>query len=364
MKTSIDLVKIKADLLCLGIKPNKVARSIFEKQNPCQDWKTGNVGLHILLNGISYILVTISHDFDEKSPYCLETKDDKLFLLKNGVDIFEVESVAMPNWYNEKTSSGKAMPTFFLHEGKSFIHQAYSGCDFQRAELGCKFCGTSLGWKKVAPSEIAETVAMAAKENSEYHVCLGGGTILPFEKNVEYFADCLIEIRKRNHNIPVWIEMVPPASDDDISKLVDLGATSFGFNIEIWDDKLRDKICPGKARVSKRRYLGAMEKTLKLLGINHVGSCLVVGLEPNKKTVEGAKELASIGVQSCLLPFKPWNNSYYYKYSSCNPEDLLIVSEKAVNSMINNGISLDKSEGCLCCDGCTIDHDFYNILTN
>lgn len=46
-----DLVKTKADLLCMGIRPNAVAAEIFHRQNPCEDWKTGNVGVHIVFGG-------------------------------------------------------------------------------------------------------------------------------------------------------------------------------------------------------------------------------------------------------------------------------------------------------------------------
>jgi len=238
-----EIIEIKADLLCMGIRRNEVAESIYQRQNPCHDWKTGNVGIHISLEGGSHVLVTISHSFDEKSLYSLENREGNLVLLKEETVISQVNEVPMPNWYSKNTTTGVLMPSFFLHEGKAFLHQTYSGCDYHSSGLQCKFCGTGSDWKIGEPIEIGETVAEAVKENPTYHVCLGGGTRLPLNRNVEYFFECAAEIRKRNSKVPIWVEMIPPESNESISKLADRGVTSFGFNIEIWDEKLREEIC-------------------------------------------------------------------------------------------------------------------------
>ncbi len=355
-----ETIKTKADLLCRGIQLNEIAKSISHRQNPYQDRKTGNFGLHISLDGGSHILVTASHSFNQKSPYSLGYNREQLVLLKRGKIVNQVREIPAPNWYSKKTITMLPMPEIFLHEGNIFLHQTYSGCDYHSNGLGCKFCGTGSKRKIGKPIEIGETVAEAVKENPKYHVCLGGGTRLPLNLNVEYFSECIVEIRKRNPNVPVWIEMIPPESDD-ILKLVHMGATSFGFNIEIWDDALRNEVCRGKSIILKNRYLRAMKEALDILGPNRVGSCLIAGLEPIEESIKGATELASIGVQPCILPFKPWDKSVYSNRTHCNPEDLIKVSKAAVNAMIQNNVSPEENEGCLLCEGCTIDHDIYKL---
>ncbi len=89
--------------------------------------------------------------------------------------------------------------------------------------------------------------------------------------------------------------------------------------------------------------------------------CILVGLEPIESSIKGATALASIGAQPCILPFKPWDNTLYSHYSPCNPKDLNKVSSEAVDSMIENGILPDENQGCLLCEGCTIDHDIYKF---
>jgi hypothetical protein len=356
------IIKIKADLLCMGIRPNELVERIYSRQNPSGDWKTGNVGLHLQFEDGSHVLVTVVHKFDSKSPYSLENGNSGLVLKKGEEFASHVREVEMPHWYEKTTTTSTPMSAIFLHEGSAFLHQAYAGCDYHAVQMQCKFCGTGSKWCIGTPKEVADVVVQAVKENKNYHVCLGGGTRLPLQRNVEYFNECLTEIRKNNSEVPSWIEMVPPKSDAELAMLVESGATSFGFNIEIWDDDLRREICPGKSRIGKKRYLAALKAAKHLLGENRTGSCLLVGLEPINSSIKGAMELASIGVQPCMLPFKPWDKSFYKDRYPCNPADLIEVSKSAVKAMIDNGIAPDKNEGCLLCEGCTIDHDIYNIF--
>ena len=164
-----EIIKIKADLLCMGIRANKVAEEIYQRQNPCEDWKTGNVGLHISLEGGSHVLVTVYHSFDQLSPYSLEHNEGKLVLLEGRKVVNQVREVPMPDWYSKRTTSMVPMPTFFLHEGRAFLHQAYSGCDYHSRGLECKFCGAGSNWRIGVPVEIGETVVKSVT-NYKYKV--------------------------------------------------------------------------------------------------------------------------------------------------------------------------------------------------
>ncbi len=356
-----NIIEIKADLLCLGIHRTKSADNIFKMQNPGNDWKTGNVGIHIVLENGSYVLVTMSHSFDQCSPYHIENDNgDKVFqLYKDNSRIMTINSVLMPQWYLKKTQTGKNMSSVFLHEGRVFLHQTYRGCDFHRMGLPCKFCGTGIEWDIGSPIEIADTVEEAYNKNQKYQVCLGGGTRIPFENNIEYFLDCVSNIRNRVKNIPIWLEMVPPDSDNDIERLVNAGVTSFGFNVEIWDEILGQEICPGKYKLSK--YLSAMKIALSLVGSNRVGSCLIIGIQPVKEAIQGVIKLATIGVQPCIVPFKPWDGSLLKEYPQCKPSELIGVSKIAAKTMLDNNISPDQNQGCMKCESCTIERDIYKL---
>jgi len=352
--------RIKAELLCWGLHPNEATSEILSRQNPCYDQKTGNFGIHIAFPNGSHTLVTVAHEFDYRSPYLLARQDGGFVLTKDRSPVCTVKEVQMPQWYLKHTTSGRRMPSVFLHEGSRFLHQAYSGCDYHRRHLGCGFCSAGNVWSIGTPEEVSEVVRAAVKENGNYHVCLGGGTRLPLERNYDYFLECTSRIRQHSSSCVIWVEMIPPPPLR-ITNLVKEGVTSFGFNIEVWDDRRRREVCPGKGTLPKKDYLKRMEKAVSLLGPNRVGSCLIVGLEPLESTIQGAQTLASIGVQPCLLPFRPWDKSAYEESSPCVPETLTTVSGAAVQFMKASGINPHLNHGCLGCEGCTIDHDLYGL---
>ena len=210
---------------------------------------------------------------------------------------------------------------------------------------------------------MGKTVEQAYKENPDYQICLGGGSPLTPGKGTEYFLRCIKEIRKRVKNVPIWVEMVPPAENRYIQKMIDAGANSFGFNIEVWNDNLRKKICPGKFEVSKERYLEAFRFVTKRLGKNKVGTVLIAGLEPKKSTENGARIMSKMGVRVCILPFKPWNGSTYEKRDPCNPKDVLWLSKRIAKLMKSNKINPKKNYGCLNCSSCTVDEDLLKCLS-
>lgn len=356
-----EVVRLKAGLLCEGLFPNPVAQAICQRQNPCEDWKTGNVGIHFAFETGSHVLATVDHTFNRDSGFSLESNEAHLVLLERGTAVCRVAEIAMPSWYKESTSMCGDMSGLFLHEGRAFLHQTYSGCDYYATKMQCMFCSAGPKWRIGTPSEIGEVVSRALAENPAYHVCLGGGTRVPIERNVAYFSECAEQIRKANPRVPIWVEMVPPDSDEEILRMVEAGVTSFGFNIELWDDKRRQELCPAKALVSKTRYLSAMEYALEVLGPNRVGSCLMAGLEPLQSSIRGCCVLASIGVQPCVLPFKPWDGSDHAAEGCCTPNNLVEISRSAVRAMIANGVSPAENQGCLRCDACTIDHDVYEL---
>lgn len=352
----MDTISLKAELLCRGISADDATIALFEKQNPMLVWKTGNNGCFFDFDD-TQILASIVHSRNKISPYCFSMLDG--CITQNGRAIkSNVRATIYPEWYNVKLSTGKAFTEIFLLEGERFFHQAYKGCDYMACGKGCEFCATGVRNNvESTPNEIGEAVGIIKEHIPDAQICLGGGTYLPISSNVRYFAECIAEIRKRDNQIPIWIEMVPP-SKDDIKMLIDLGATAFGFNLELWDDQKRQQYCPGKSSISKQHYLKALEYTAQLLP-NHVGSCLLVGLDAKENIKEGIECLVSIGVHPCLLPFKPFDGSKLEKHHSCNPQEIIELSHYAVEQMHSNNLELFKNQGCLLCECCTIMHDIW-----
>jgi hypothetical protein len=170
-----ELIKIKADLLCEGLKPNEAVNEIKKLQNPFDDPKTGNEGVFIKIdtgtNTIN-VLVSISHEFDKTSEYEIrKDADNKYKLYKNNQLLdYDISFLTPPEWYNQKTTNDKPMAECFLSEGEHFLHQSYSGCEFHSNGKGCKYCSTKFPRKIATPDEVAETVINVIKNHNVSYV--------------------------------------------------------------------------------------------------------------------------------------------------------------------------------------------------
>ena len=355
----MDIVRVKAELLCYGMAADDETLSIFRNQNPNNVWKTGNNGCFIEFGGTN-TLVSVAHKYNIASPFRFSQPG---ILYKEEVPIFdEVKATIYPEWYKITLSTGRLFTEVFLFEGRKFFHQAYKGCDYMAARKGCAFCSTGLrNLRESTPIEIGEAAGIITEKAPDSQICLGGGTYLPVKSNVDYFRACIREIRKRNSTIPIWVEMVPP-SLDDIQSLIDEGATAFGFNLEIWDDELRHLICPGKAEISQKHYLRALEYVSKQLP-NRAGSCLIAGIDTEKNLKKGVDAVVSSGAHPCILPFKPFTGSKLQSKAPCSPGLLIDLSEYANDKILTSGLDLFENQGCMLCESCTVMHDIWKKKT-
>lgn len=363
----LNVIQLKSELLFHGVRQNNYVKSLYLKQNPNEVWKTGNNGIFITINEIN-TLVGINHRSNRKSPYEILELDNRMTLTKHG-EILNVEIKAMvfPEWFFEKIPSLNNRPfsEFFVYEGEGYLHLAYKRCSFSNEEK-CKFCSTQRRINK--SDENVNDICQAldyviARVPDNVHICLGGGTYLPIEENVDYFCTIIKCIRKNNPTIPIWIEMIPP-STEAIDRLIECGATSFGFNIEIWDNNLRKSICPGKSKISREHYLKALKYVINRLGPNRVGSCIIVGLDDYKNIKEAINAFIEKGIEPCILPYKSYNrtNLGEYKIPDSYKYDFFELSYYTAAESIKKGILFSENQGCLKCTCCTIMHDIQSIL--
>lgn len=357
-----ETLSVKAGLLCWGIRPDANAGMFYREQNPYLLGKSGTVGVHLVLDGLTSALVSMSHEFNRHSPYHLLREGDEWYIARDGHIVISATPISMPQWYGKTTSRNTPMTDVFLFEGYHYFHIAYEGCDLFLTGKQCKFCSTGRKWHRIDPRDVGEVVEAAYLENPEGHVCLGGGTRWAKDKGSRYFTRCVSEIRKRVPSIPIWIEMVPPDKDEDIQLMIDAGATSFSFNIEVWDDEIRSQVCPGKSTICKERYLEALRYVNTALGPNKSGSILIVGLEPMGRTIEGIKALIEAGVKPSVAPFKPWDGAVFQSRAPASPEEVIEVSRITARLMREHNVDPRQNQGCNDCHGCAVEDDYFEFV--
>jgi hypothetical protein len=84
------------------------------------------------------------------------------------------------------------------------------------------------------------------------------------------------------------------------------GYRTIATNLEIWNEKLFDVICPGKSQLcgGRKNCLAALDEELRVFGRHWVRSSLVSGIEPKASLLEGVEYLAERGVLPVL---EKWN---------------------------------------------------------
>jgi len=373
----LNVLHVKSELLILGIKESDPLTDIYKLQNPEDIPKTGNNGVFLTLNNSLQVLASFLHGKNQISPYSVVKEADSLYLTKyhKRLDL-SVTGNIFPEWYSTSVHATEKQnfSKFFVLEGDRYLHLAYKCCAFNN-ESRCKFCSTehrdrdtnSLDRADNSAEEICAVLEEMFNHKyipPDFHFCLGGGTYLPLSKNVDFFCKIISCIRKyrskeKGEN-PIWIEMIPP-SKEDIQRLIDIGATSFGFNIEVFNDKLRQKHCPGKSNVaSLEHYFEAFEMVNTKLGINKVGSCIIIGLDSQENLKSGIDTLISHKVFPCILPLKFFDGASMKLDNTAMAlleRDFIILSKYAADRASAEGIDVSKNEGCLHCPCCTIIHD-------
>lgn len=173
-------------------------------------------------------------------------------------------------------------------------------------------------------------------------------------------AEVIKEIRKIC-DIPICCELVPPLDLSYIELLVDAGVNSLMFNLELFDDKLRKKYCPGKGKIPKSKYLEALEFAVKLLGQGDVGSHLIMGLESPTSTLRGVKKFIEIGVKPLLVVFRPLAHTALEDVNIPEIGEVEAIVNETRKLMIDSGMSMKPgSAGCMSCSACYPHLDFKN----
>jgi len=372
----LDVLQVKSELLIFGIRESDSITNIFKIQNPKNIPKTGNNGVFLTLNNSLQVLVSFLHERNQISPYSVIEESERLYLTKYHKQL-EISVIGnnFPEWYSISvhTKEGEQkFSKFFVLEGDRYLHLAYKCCDFSDKDR-CTFCSVehrdtnSTEQTDNSAEEVCSVLEEMFSRNyipPNFHFCLGGGTYLSLNENVDFFGKIISCIRKHRSKEkggnPIWIEMIPP-SKEEIQKLIDDGATSFGFNIEVFDDVLRNKFCPGKNNIAPlKHYFEAFDMVNTKLGINKIGSCIIVGLDNQENIRSGIDILINQKVFPCILPLKFFNGArleFNDTDMALLERDFIVLSRYVADRVAAEGIDVSQNEGCLHCPCCTIIHD-------
>ncbi len=260
-------------------------------------------------------LTNIRTEIAKNTPYLVDIKDGKPVLWEGNHIIAEVRYPERPHYYSytfdDGVSYGQVIPLLF---GRQAFITIYRICQFSPQEQ-CRFCdmnasltdliarskgaGKRLDIEHVTydvikdPERVA-TVAEAmyqdmfinnreSLENRMVSIIMTSGIIkktLKGLKPVDFYLQYVTAIRRKIGNrIPIVL-IVEALPEDDLWRLYEAGVTIYNPNIEVWDARLWEILCPGKAKYFGRdKWIEQMLKAVDIFGVGNVSPNFVAGVE-------------------------------------------------------------------------------------
>jgi len=376
------LLRLKAALLCYGLKANEFSEELARIFDPSMEKRTGLVGVQLKLG--DYVVNAAMDKFYENTyiytnkseyelrkvmldgqPYWVLFRSADNHRGVNRVPITTVELIEQPSWYTRKTKYGRPMTEIFLSEGEAnLMGCAFHYCAFFEEGKQCKFCALDQrrGNDK-RPSEFAEVAVAAYSEDPNITMTINSGTLYSPDrglKRLTKYVEAIMGALKKECDIsyiPLQIECAPPDDIRYLQNIIEAGANSFSINLEIFDEKIRKEVCPGKSQIPFETYERSWSYVVEKLGDYRAASVLIFGLEPIESTIEGAEYLLERGVLPNIVPFRPLPGSVYENRKPVNHEKLFEVYLEIAKLIKKHGVDTNMRLGCSTCKGCSMELD-------
>jgi hypothetical protein len=273
------------------------------------------------------------------SSYTIDVVDGKVWLVDGEEPVEEVFFTPYPEYFGKKTSRGTPMVKVVSARlpGLLFVY-LYNRCYFWKEKMQCKYCSFPTrvfrrkpGFSQEDLDDLYETVNEALKEEGKWMniVLLAGSDVTgdtPYDNEVNEYVKVLTTLRKSFGTEKVYAKMVASAfTRDQMLRLRDAGATTYQPHIEVWDEKLFEWMCPGKAKYFGRQYwIDSALSAVEIFGRGYVCTQFVGGAElaqPNgfkniddalESTLEGAEFFAKNGVGPIAIIHRLEKGTVFY----------------------------------------------------
>jgi hypothetical protein len=262
--------------------------------------------------------VVVSVRLNPASPYCVEYDDGNLALKLQGRPVAHVALQSPPEYYKRALSSGKPVseiaPT--IEWGYLVYLTVFRLCQYFGAQDECRFCDINENYRQQKKSgrpytsvktveevlEALEIIAATDSESKAYTVT--GGSItgkLEGLEEIDFYVRYPEAIEKRFPGRWISKAVVQPMPKQDVQRLKDAGVRIYHPNFEIWDRRLFEILCAGKARyIGYDEHMKRIIEATTVFGARNVIPNFVAGVEMSRPdgfaTIEEALESTGKGL--------------------------------------------------------------------
>ena len=313
---------------------------------------------HVVLDGIAAALPR-----NPLSPYVYD--GDRI--LFDGQDTgIDLRTISRPRFYDLQTADGVSYEKIArLHGTNVLATTVVQTCIRYEESQRYRFCsieeslnsGATIAVKR--PDQLAEVAQAAVRLDGVTNMVMTTGTSAGKDRGARHLARCVKAVKEVVPQLPIQVQIEPPADLATIAELRDAGAQSIGIHVESLDDDVRRKWMPGKSTVSLDEYRAAWREAVRVFGRNQVSTYLLVGLGENPdELVAGARELIDMGVYPFVVPFRPVAGTLAVDVDEATgptPAVLEKVSREVARELERSSMrGTDQKAGCAACGACGI----------
>jgi hypothetical protein len=287
--------------------------------------------------------VVVAVNYKQHSPWQIAYCDGLYRLLgKDGTDV-EITFPERPRFLEHITPDGiRCDRVANLYGGSSLAFFTPGTCYFFNDNHECRFCSLQPNRSvqqsflhKISPA-LASSVLKIALETDAHlvkQIMLVGGNIPNYDQGFKCHLEIATALEEPQISLPAeqrletHIATMPPHDFGLFTLFAELNAR-VTMNIEVFDERLFEIICPGKAHLyGRHKLMQALEHATKVVSGMRVHSILIAGLEPVESTIAGIKHLASIGVTPIINVFHNDRGSHYEHHPRPSFEHLLEIAQ-------------------------------------
>jgi len=299
-------IVLKTDLLNRGINYTKDLQRVTEDGLPdtvrgfkCHHVVSDDIDLASLpwsfhLQDDTYIKLILDLD----SPYTIRLEPDHTFMIyRREEPIEQVFFPPKPHWYNKTLSNGEPLTSVLFEVGPchcvGIVPLDY--CEYFKKEEQCRYCDWNPTFDMAKAAGYRTQVAMNTELLVEaFEIAFGGdnpnadhahivvaGALLNRTKELEMYLRPLEAIKKspagRDLRFLCGTQVLDPR---DAKRARDAGFINATWNIETWDRRIFESMCPGKSKaVGYERWRDLLLKGVEVFGTGHLSTNFVLGPE-------------------------------------------------------------------------------------
>jgi radical SAM protein (TIGR04043 family) len=322
------------------------------------------------------VMIPVYNDIAASSHYTLaefhpkSVNHGKAYILeREGEGVAGIKFPQQPKFYNLKTADGTPYNQIaLLHSHNVLATTVLQTCiRYHNHNTACQFCAIEqslAAGKTIAqktPEQLAEVAEAAVRLDGVEHLVMTIGTPNTTDRGAAYLSQCAQAVKARV-NLPIQAQCEPPNDFSWFEKMKKAGIDNLGMHLEVIEPKVRDRIMPGKAKISLDYYFQAFEAAVKVFGWGQVSTYILAGLGDSLETITNTCDhLIKIGVYPFVVPFVPITDTPLVHHQPPSSEFMYTIYQQ-VGAMLNQAgmFSKDIKAGCAKCGACSALSTFEN----